>query len=202
MPVQEAAYELVSQGYLRPGDRVLDVGFGLGYGMERMASGAAQVVGIEVDRRAVKVGRELRRRVPQITDVRHYDGRTIPFPTSAFDVVSCVDVIEHVPDYGAFLGELIRVARRVVFLSTPSRRPEFTRPDGTPRNWWHLREWSAPELEAIVGGVAGVEKVEWHYLDASSLRGPFSVGSQVSTATMALAPALVLAPGGSKERGE
>ena len=103
VPVQVAAYKLAAGKYIRPGDRVLDVGFGLGYGMRIMAESAAEVCGVEIDRRAVKRGIEVLGESPRIGEVRHYNGYDIPFADSSFEVVTCIDVLEHVPDYVRFL---------------------------------------------------------------------------------------------------
>ncbi len=188
--VQRAAYELTTQRYLRSGDKVLDVGFGLGYGLKIMASKAERLEGIETDRRAVSQGQELVREIPEILELKHYDGKKIPYETNAFDVVTCVDVIEHIPDYTNLLKEMVRVSRRVVLLSTPNRRPENTRPDGSPRNRWHLREWSYEEFDAILQGIPDVQ-VDWNFLNVARY-GPFECSPHVSDDTMALTPALVL----------
>lgn len=192
VPVQVAAYQLGTRKYIRRGDRVLDVGFGLGYGMIRMAEAASELVGIETDRRAVSRGQELVEKVPQIVAVKYYDGQTIPYDDNSFGVVTCVDVLEHVPDYVAFIQEMVRVSGRVVLLSTPNRRPEYTRSDGRPKNRWHLREWSFEELDTILQAMPGVH-VEWSFLDGP-WDGPFECAPTVSEDTMALVPALVVAP--------
>lgn len=189
VPVQVAAYQLAVHKYIQPEERVLDAGFGLGYGMVKMAERAEQLIGIEVDRRAVSRGKKLVEEVPQIIAVKHYDGRAIPYDDNSFDVVTCVDVLEHVPDYVALLQEMVRVSSRVVFVSTPNRRPEYTRPDGRPKNRWHLREWSFQELDAILQGIPDVH-VEWNFLDGR-WDGPFECRSVVSENTMALVPALM-----------
>ena len=52
------------------------------------------------------------------------DGRHLPFAASSFDVVHSSAVLEHVGSFAnqqAFIAELTRVARRVVFLTTPNR---------------------------------------------------------------------------------
>lgn len=52
------------------------------------------------------------------------DGRELPFADSTFDVVHSSAVIEHVgsnDQQRAFVSELVRVARRAVFLTTPNR---------------------------------------------------------------------------------
>ena len=64
VPVQAAAYRLATRKYLARGGRVLDVGFGLAYGMVTMAEKAGELIGVEIDRRAVARGQELVEKVP------------------------------------------------------------------------------------------------------------------------------------------
>jgi len=62
-------------------------------------------------------------RYPGLTFVRA-DGRELPFAPCSFDVVHSSAVLEHVggaADQRRFIGELARVARRAVFLTTPNR---------------------------------------------------------------------------------
>ena len=89
-------------------------------------------------------------------------GIKLRFSGDHFDVVTCVDVLEHVEDYHRFLDELLRVSNKGVFISTPNRRPEYTNPDGTPKNYWHLREWTFGELDAILQQHG---KTEWIFLN-------------------------------------
>lgn len=192
VPVQVAAYRLTVHKYILLGDLVLDVGFGLGYGMVRMSEKAERLVGIEIDQRAVLQGQKLVEEVPHIIAVKHYDGRMIPYGDNSFDVVACVDVLEHAVDFMKLLQEMFRVASRVVFVSTPNRRQEFTRPDGSPKNRWHLREWSFQELDMILQRIPDIY-VDWNFLDGP-WDGPFKCNSAVSEDTMALAPALILDP--------
>jgi hypothetical protein len=88
------------------------------------------------------------------------------------------------------LQEMIRVSNRVVFVSTPNRRPQYTRSNGRPKNVWHLREWSFQELNAILQRLPAV-RVDWNYLNGP-WNGPFEHSSAASPATMALTPALLL----------
>lgn len=55
------------------------------------------------------------------------DGRALPFSSHSFDIVTCHHVLEHVPasDRPVLLAELIRVARRRVYLTGPFRESPF-----------------------------------------------------------------------------
>jgi len=172
VPCQVESYLLCRDKYLRATDTVLDVGFGLGYGLQMCAAKARELSGIETDARAVARGLRVFDGHPRIRSVAAYDGKTIPFPDSSFDAVMCVEVLEHVADYEALLLELVRVARRMVFLTTPNRCPESTQRDGTPKNYWHLREWTWAELAEIFANM-GLH-VEWNFLNGR-WEGPFRV---------------------------
>lgn len=65
----------------------------------------------------------LERAYPGLTYCRA-DGRRLPFAASSFDVVHSSAVLEHVGSFANqkdFIAELTRVAKRVVFLTTPNR---------------------------------------------------------------------------------
>lgn len=190
IPVQREAYWIAVREYLRDGDAALDVGCGLGYGLDLLSIKADQVTGVDVDEKAIAWCRDRDQgRNPRLAGLHVYDGDRLPFDDDAFDVVTSIDVIEHVPDYHAFLRELIRVARRAVVVSTPNRRPEHTNPDGSPRNHWHLREWSRDELDAILR--EHTVHVEWHHVNGP-FDGPNTVSREVQPDTQTLTPALVL----------
>jgi SAM-dependent methyltransferase len=48
------------------------------------------------------------------------DATNLPFPTRAFDVVTALEVLEHIPDVAAAVREIGRVARRHVVVSVPA----------------------------------------------------------------------------------
>jgi ubiquinone/menaquinone biosynthesis C-methylase UbiE len=188
VPVQMAAYRFVTERYVREGDSILDVGFGLGYGLEIISGKAGFLSGIEIDRKAVaKIKRSSVS--PKIRTLKHYDGYSIPFPERSFDVVTCIDVIEHVPDYMLLMRNLCKVATRNVIISTPNRRPEHMSSDGKPKNFWHIREWSYEEFDQILKKLG--ERYEWNFLNGP-WGGPFSVSQCINDDTMALAPAIIM----------
>jgi hypothetical protein len=89
-----------------------------------------------------------------------------------------------VEDYHRLLREMLRVSRLGVFISTPNRRPEFTNPDGTPKNHWHLREWTPEELQEILERHG---RVEWTCLDGP-FEGPFQWRDRPGPDTLTLSP--------------
>lgn len=188
VPIQVAAYQLAGEKYIHSGDRILDVGFGLGYGLLIMADTAGELTGIDIDKKAVRHGDTLIKEEPKIKELQWYDGNTIPYGAGSFDVVTCIDVLEHVADYSGLIQEMLRVSNRIVLISTPNRRPENTMLDGRPKNYWHLREWSYEELSPILLEAHDI-RVEWNFLNGP-WDGPFKCESGFSLDTYALTPAL------------
>jgi SAM-dependent methyltransferase len=185
IPVQLEAYLLAAGKHVAPGDKVLDIGFGLGYGLIALGINAGEVSGLDVDPTVLAYVKSLLEgKHPKLKSLGLYDGYDTKFPDGSFDVVTCVDCLEHVEDYHRLLKELLRVSRKGVFISTPNRRPEHTNSDGTPKNYWHLREWNHEELKEIM------EKhgpVEWTFLDGP-FSGPFRRADRPGPDTMALCP--------------
>jgi 2-polyprenyl-3-methyl-5-hydroxy-6-metoxy-1,4-benzoquinol methylase len=187
IPCQIEAYFLALNQYLDERESVLDVGFGLGYGLNILAIKASSVSGVDIDHKVLEYCRStVLGRNPRLTYLDIYDGYSLPFPDKHFDLVTCVDVLEHVEDYHRFLDELLRVTRKSVLISTPNRRPEYTNPDGTPKNYWHLREWSYEELDEILTQHG---KVDWNFLNGP-FEGPFTISKTVQDDTLTLTPAI------------
>lgn len=69
------------------------------------------------------------------------DATNLPFATHQFEVVTMLEVLEHIPDTHAAIAELMRVARRFVVLSVPSH------PDDNPE---HIHLFHAEMLEQLL----------------------------------------------------
>jgi SAM-dependent methyltransferase len=150
------SYEVAARA-LSPGDRVLDVGFGEGYGSTILG---ADYTGVELDPDLVT---HARARYPGRFET--YDG--LHLPDGPFDLVVSFQVIEHVHDPDPWLAEIARVARRAMF-ATPNRIHRV-RDGERPWNRYHVREFSADELrqllarhfdEVVVYGVSAPPEIE------------------------------------------
>lgn len=184
---QKECYYFALNNYIKDKDRVLDVGMGIGYGIGVLSIKAGEVYAVDVDKKAVAYNKaRLLGKNPRVKDLVLYGGKKLPFKDKFFDVVTCVDVIEHVKDYNAFLDELLRVAKYAVIVATPNRRPEYTEPDGTPKNYWHLREWSYEEFDEIAKSHSQA-RVKWQFVDGE-WEGPHTVTDKVGPDTLVLMP--------------
>lgn len=185
VPVQIEAYFLALNKYIDENAKILDVGFGLGYGLNILSIKSSEVNGVDVDVKVLNyctntlVGKN-----PRLKILKIFDGYNLPFSDDTFDVVTCVDVIEHVEDYNRLIKEMLRVSRKGVFLSTPNRRPEYTNNDGGPKNYWHLREWSFEEFDQIVSKFGWIE---WNFINGP-YEGPFTISTEINQDTLALSP--------------
>ena len=94
------------RGEVRPGDRVLDLGFGSGWATAELARMGAAPIGIEVAEAAVRRARE---RHPELEfRPAPFDG-PLPLEDGSFDVAWASEVIEHVADTARWLSEVRRV---------------------------------------------------------------------------------------------
>ncbi|MGH2889428.1 MAG: class I SAM-dependent methyltransferase, partial [Solirubrobacteraceae bacterium] len=88
---------------LAPGARILDAGCGSGRTMQDLA-GYGEVSGIELSDEAVAVARS--RAHGEVVQGRL---EQLPWEDRTFELITCLDVIEHVPDDVTALVELLRV---------------------------------------------------------------------------------------------
>jgi ubiquinone biosynthesis O-methyltransferase len=108
------------------GKAVLDLGCAGGFMAEAIAArGAASVTGIDPAAEAIRAAQA--HAVAGGLDIR-YDvgvGEALPYPDAAFDIVVCVDVLEHVSDLQKVLEEVARVLKPggVFLFDTINRNP-------------------------------------------------------------------------------
>ena len=133
-------------GYLRRGQRVLDIACGSGFGLRMLDAAGARTLGVDYDAGALG---DIRRRQPTARVVRA-DALRLPLPTGSVDLVVSFETIEHVADARGLVVELRRVLKPggSLVLSTPNAR--FGPPERHTNNPFHVREFSADELRALL----------------------------------------------------
>jgi len=108
---------------LRPGERLLDVACGAGGPALRIAAKTGcSVLGIDVHPDAISAASSLaaQRRMGEVSEFRVEDAsRSLPFPDSSFDAITCIDAINHLPDRRAVIAGWVRMLK-------PSGRLLFT----------------------------------------------------------------------------
>jgi SAM-dependent methyltransferase len=107
------------------GDRVLDLGCGDGAFTQALAAAGARPVGVDVAAEPLRRGRarnaDLELVLADGEPTQHPPESRFPFPPASFDVVWAGELIEHVRDPAALLGEIRRLLgpRGLLVLSTP-----------------------------------------------------------------------------------
>ena len=147
-----AAYEHVPRydlaRTLAAGKRVLDFGCGTGYGAAVMASVAERVTGLDIDESALAWARQTHRLAN--LDYQRQDDLGESLPVAAFDLVTCLEMIEHVDHETqrravASMGRLLR-DDGLLLISTPN--PEVTKLYG--ENPYHIREMTEIQFRELL----------------------------------------------------
>lgn len=117
---------------LTAGDRLLDVGCGIGRHVLEMSHLPGHHVGIDWSRKDLQKAAHWFRLMQSEGKARgwaHFiegDATRLPFPDEYFDRVICAEVLEHVSDDRVVLAELVRVLRPggVLAISVPDEASE------------------------------------------------------------------------------
>ena len=124
---------------LPPQPRILDAGCGSGRNLVELA-GFGSVVGLEPSERGAEVAR-----ARGLGDVVQAEIGTMPFDDASFDLITLLDVLEHIEDDRGALRELRRVARPggVLLITVPAYPQLWSSHDELNR---HCRRYTRPEL--------------------------------------------------------
>ncbi len=145
--IHQAIYRYIGQHCRNK--MVLDIGCGTGHGMYALQQCAAGVCGTDIASDAIVF---LSKRFPMLQQrALVCDALHIALRQQTFDVVTAVEVIEHLPSEVMFLHEIKRLLhpQGQCFISTPNRLVHS--PNSiVPRNPFHLREYTAQEFRALL----------------------------------------------------
>lgn len=140
---------------------VLEIGTGMGYGVEVVAPAARCYVTID---KTAAYAVDL----PSNVEFRQMEVPPLVFEDESFDYVISFQVIEHIKRDREFVREVSRVLRKggAFIVSTPNAPMSLT------RNPWHVREYTAEQLKSLLTedflsvecmGVDGNEKIMAYY---------------------------------------
>lgn len=128
------------------------MGAGTGYGVKiYQAAGARRALGIDIQPLGPAVVR----------------CQMESWKSNSYDVVSAMDVIEHVEDDNRFLQEMLRIAREHVIFTTPNWN------NSRCENIFHIREYTPAELKFLVDGLASdffISDEHWNIFMVDDLR--------------------------------
>ena len=141
---------------------ILEIGTGTGYGIDIIAPRCRRFVTMD------KTRSEELAAMPENVEFVQATVPPLPFADESFDYVVSFQVIEHIKCDKEFVREVHRVLKKggKFIVSTPNRPMSLT------RNPWHVREYTAEQLGALLStftevealGVAGNERV-WSYYE-------------------------------------
>jgi len=123
-------------------ERVLDIGFGTGFGTHLMTSNAKEVYGVEVDETAIRFARE----VFPFKKLHFLYGDITKGVDGKYDFVVMIDVIEHIKYDKRALENVKKLLAKggTLILSTPNRLSRYRKSEN------HTREYAPKELEGIL----------------------------------------------------
>ena len=106
--------------------RLLDIGCGGGVLAEEFARLGCQVTGIDIAPESIAVARAHARTQDLLIDYQTGSAAQLSFDGSSFEVVSCCDVLEHIPDWEGVIVEVERVLKvgGLFLFDTINRTPE------------------------------------------------------------------------------
>ena len=145
---------------------LLDVGCGEGALAQRLARRLEprRVVGVDLQEDSIQAG-WARHGAPNL-EYRTAPAQSLPFAAGEFDMVSAIEVLEHVPDPRTTLSEMARCAQRYLLVSVPreplwralnmARGAYLSRLGNTPG---HLNHWSRRAFIRLLSGHGEIVEV-------------------------------------------
>jgi ubiquinone/menaquinone biosynthesis C-methylase UbiE/uncharacterized membrane protein YbhN (UPF0104 family) len=159
----ESAKEFISEK-----SSIIEVGCGEGYGTHFLSHHVQHIIGLDVDESVIQHASN--KYSSETCTFQIYNGLQIPYDDNTYDAVISFQVIEHVQNDICYLAEIQRILKPtgVCLLTTPNSAYRV-KPNKKPWNRFHVREYYADELEALlksifsevrVWGIRGNEEIE------------------------------------------
>ena len=166
------------QGVLgTPTGTLVDVGVGEGFALERMYPAGTPVVALESRHDKAKVTSE---RLDAVSVVRG-DAGVLPYPDACADLVTSIEVLEHLPTFEPAVAEMARICRGRLVVSVPwepffrlgnlGRGKNVKRLGNDPE---HVQAFTPKRLERALGAefaqVRVIKAFPWLIAEASQPR--------------------------------
>lgn len=104
--------ELLKKAGIKKTDIVLDIGCGRGLQTIMIGKKCKKIVGVDMSKEAVVEARQLASYVSSVNaEFSWSDARLMKFPTSYFDKIFSICVLEHIPNYVLVLKECHRILK-------------------------------------------------------------------------------------------
>jgi ubiquinone/menaquinone biosynthesis C-methylase UbiE len=149
-------------------EKILDAGCGEGFVVSYLLQGNDRlaITGIDCSPQAIEMARQM---VPGVLfDVG--DLREMPYGDDSFDLVMCLEVLEHLPDPHKGLRELRRVTSTHCLVSVPHepffRATNFLRGKHVPawgRDPEHLQHWTDRQFRRLVQQYLEIERFVYSF---------------------------------------
>jgi len=148
--IYEHLHRYVLAAELAPGQNVLDLGSGEGYGAAILAHVANTVTGIEIDADSVEHARRRYRAANlefmcrSVLDLEYLDD-------ASFDLIVCFEMIEHIGEQDLLVASARRLLKTdgLFVVSTPDREIYSEATDY--HNPFHVKEMNRQEFEDLLG---------------------------------------------------
>ncbi|MBX7246917.1 MAG: class I SAM-dependent methyltransferase [Candidatus Sumerlaeaceae bacterium] len=161
--------------------RLVDIGCGTGYLLEDLEK-MGVAVGLDFSPVALTYCRQR-----NLRNVLRGDAANIPLQSASVDVITALDLVEHIRDDHRLMGEFFRILRPggMALMSVPAHKSLWSNHDVALH---HFRRYEKPEFLSLVTG-AGLKPVKYSfsvssaYLPAAAFRRIKRLVSKPETST-------------------